>query len=102
MTQPEFLRRRGYLQSEHSLPSGVVILKVEPEFAEIGRWQFVFMDLSEEDDAIPVLADVDAAGDVELLQIYAADGSGVHRRQVSDQSAEVGVPSPFSERARTL
>ena len=81
---------------------GVVISNVQPEFAEVGRWPFVFVDLPVEDDAVPVLADVDAAGDVEFFRVHAANGSGVHRCQISDQSAEISVSRHVGELARAL
>ena len=57
--EANFLR---FIVNSHLL--GIVILNVEPEFAEVGGWQLVLVDLPVEDDTVLVLGNVDAAGDV--------------------------------------
>ena len=72
-------------------------MDVDPDLAKVYGWKFALVDLSEEDHAVPILGDVHTADDVEFLRIDAADGSGVHRCQVSDEREKVAVPGSFGE-----
>ena len=67
---------------------------IDVEVAIFDGWELVVVDVSIQDDTIPVLGDEHSADDVEIFRSDAADGDDPQLRQAADEVVDVAVSRP--------